>query len=144
MASYASAADFILRVGELQSLQLTDREGKGEINTLLLELALADSSSQMDGYLTARYGLPLAEIPQNLVRICCDLARFRLCSMSDVEITEEIIARYKLSLKELEQLASGKISLGLVPADDLDNSTAENAVQFFNGNNRVFGRDYEN
>lgn len=139
---YAQSRDFVYRIGEVQTLQLTDRDGTGEINYEVLDIALSDSSSQIDGYLSARYKLPLATVPQNLTRICCDLTRYRLCSMSDVTITDEIIERYKLSLKELESLATGKISLGIdAENDDTGETTADSAVQFFNGNNRIFARD---
>ena len=113
MMMYATAEDFVLRIGEQQAIELTDRDRTGEINQQVLAVALADSSSQIDGYLLGRYTLPLASIPDNLVRICCDIARYRLVSMSEVTTTDEIIERYKLSLKELEQIASGKISLGI-------------------------------
>ncbi|OOH87340.1 hypothetical protein BMT54_10035 [Pasteurellaceae bacterium 15-036681] len=136
---YASVEDFVLRVGEKQAIELTDRDYIGYVNEDVLNIALSDSSSQIDGYLASRYTLPLSMIPQNLTRICCDIARYRLCSMSNVTITEEIIERYKLSLKELEQLASGKVSLGI---DALDNNEeADDAVIFSNGNTRVFSRD---
>lgn len=142
--SYASVEDFVLRVGEVQAIELTDRNLTGEVNQSLLEVALSDSSSQMDGYLSARYVLPLARIPQNLVRLCCDLARYRLASMSQVAITEEIIARYKLSLKELEDISTGKISLGL-PASDHDSTKSDsNGVLFTNPKNKVFSRDNPN
>ncbi|MBE2895459.1 DUF1320 domain-containing protein [Pasteurellaceae bacterium HPA106] len=138
---YASVSDFVIRVGEVQSIELTDREGNGEVNESVLQIALDDSSSQIDGALAGRYRLPLKTIPRNLTRICCDLARYRLCSMSGVTITDEIIARYKLSLKELDDIASGKVSLGL--EDDVDNASdaLANGVQFVNGNSRVFSRD---
>ena len=140
--AYATVADFVLRVGELQTIQLTDRDGVGEINEQVLELGLSDSSSQMDGYLSARYALPLPAVPQNLVRLCCDLTRYRLASMSGVDITDEIIERYKLSLKELEQLAKGAISLGLPELNaDSEDSEFSGAVFFSNNKNRVFSRD---
>lgn len=44
--AYATVADFVLRVGELQAIELTDRDGVGEINEQVLELGLADSSSR--------------------------------------------------------------------------------------------------
>ncbi|AUK50207.1 gp436 family protein [Pasteurella multocida] len=123
-------------------MELTDRENIGEVNQAVLTIALLDSSSQIDGYLVGRYKLPLKTIPQNLTRICCDLTRYRLASMSDVSITEEIIERYKLSLRELEGIASGKVSLGI--AEDEQASTGENTVIFTNVANRVFSRDNEN
>lgn len=143
--AYATVADFVLRVGELQALQLTDRDETGEINEQLLALGLSDSSSQMDGYLSARYALPLSSIPQNLVRLCCDLTRYRLASMSGAGITDEIVERYKLSLKELEQLAKGAISLGLPEATaNAEDSEFSGAVFFSNNQNRVFSRDNQN
>ncbi|WP_241951930.1 gp436 family protein [Pasteurella multocida] len=136
---YATINDFISRVGEFQVMELTDRENIGEVNQAVLTIALSDSSSQIDGYLVGRYKLPLKTIPQNLTRICCDLTRYRLASMSEVSITEEIIERYKLSLRELEGIASGKVSLGI--AEDEQASTGENTVIFTNVANRVFSRD---
>lgn len=143
--NYATAEDFVLRVGEVQAIELTDRDLQGDINEQVLDMALSDSSSQIDGYLAARYALPLATVPQNLVRLCCDLARFRLASMSQVAITDEIIARYKLSLKELEDISAGKISLGLpATVDDESDDKHDNGVIFTNPKNRIFSRDNAN
>ncbi|MCK3654910.1 hypothetical protein A4G19_03740 [Pasteurellaceae bacterium Macca] len=138
---YASVEEFILRVGEIDALALTDRERLGEVNAEVLTLALEDSSSQIDGYLAGRYRLPLNEKPRNLARLCCDLTRYRLASLSDVTIHEEIIARYKLSIRELEQIAEGKISLGLSENQPNNPEDKVSGVQFFNGNNRIFSRD---
>lgn len=142
--NYATAEDFVLRVGEVQAIELTDRDLIGQVNDNLLDVALSDSSSQIDGYLAARYTLPLATVPQNLVRLCCDLARYRLASMSHVTITDEIITRYKLSLKELEDISAGKISLGLPMAEDDGADGGDNGVIFTNPKNRVFSRDNAN
>lgn len=138
---YATVEDFILRVGEGQAIDLTDRERAGVVDTSVLMVALADSSSQIDAYLAGRYALPLTPIPLNIVRICCELARYHLCSMTDVTITEEIIARYKLCLKELEQLANGKNALGISQA--ASEESGEAAVLFSNGNTRIFSRDHK-
>ncbi len=89
---------------------------------------MSDSSGQIDGYLAARYTLPLVSVPQNLVRLCCDLARYRLASMSHVTITEEIITWYKLSLKELED-SVGKIS-PVTPTENNDANEHDNGAWF--------------
>lgn len=142
MTMYATADDFVLRIGEQQAIELTDRDRTGEINQQVLAVALADSSSQIDGYLLGRYTLPLASIPDNLIRICCDIARYRLVSMSEVTTTDEIIERYKLSLKELEQIASGKISLGIASNEVQAEDSV--GVMFSNPGNRIFSRDNSN
>lgn len=138
---YAQVDDFVLRIGEDESVQLTDREMQGVVDESLLSVALADSSSQIDGYLSGRYKLPLKTIPQNLVRICCDLARYHLTSKSSVTMTEEVENRYKLCLKELENISKGIVSLSLDDESATESADGENTVQFFNGGNRIWGRD---
>lgn len=138
---YATPEQFIERVGEIQAIELTDRRMFGVVDEEVLSVALSDSSSQIDGYL-ARYPRPLPSIPQNLTRICCDLARYRLCSMSKTTITDEVIARYKLSLAELTQIAKGDITLGIEMASE--DVQADNSVIFSNGNTRIFSRDHKN
>ncbi|QLB14054.1 hypothetical protein A6B39_00610 [Mannheimia granulomatis] len=138
---YAQVDDFVVRIGERESIELTDREMLGVVGEEVLLVALADSSSQIDGYLSGRYKLPLATVPQNLVRICCDLARYHLTSKSSVTMTEEVENRYKLCLKELEQISKGVVVLGLDEPTEAESANGENTVQFFNGGNRIWGRD---
>lgn len=144
---YASVEDFIVRIGKKQATELTDREWRYGVDEAVLRTALEDSSSQIDGYLLqTRYRLPLPVVPRNLVRICCDLARYRLASMEDIGITEEVIERYKLSLKELELLATGKIGLDIDPAllEESNADSGNDRVQFSNSGTRVFSRDNQN
>ena len=138
---YAQVDDFVVRIGERESIELTDREMIGVVDEDLLQVALADSSSQIDGYLSGRYKLPLATVPQNLVRICCDLARYHLTSKSSVTMTEEVENRYKFCLKELENISKGVVSLSLDEEAAAESADGENTVQFFNGGNCIWGRD---
>ena len=138
---YAQVDDFVVRIGERESIELTDREMHGVVDEDLLQVALADSSSQIDGYLGGRYKLPLATVPQNLVRICCDLARYHLTSKSSVTMTEEVENRYKFCLKELENISKGVVSLSLDEEAAAESADGENTVQFFNGGNRIWGRN---
>ena len=140
---YATVEDFILRVGEKQALELTDRDYLNEVNEEVLNIALADSSSQIDGYLVSRYQLPLEKVPANLVRICCDLARFRLCGMSNVTITDDVRERYEDAVAELKLLAKGVVALGIEQQLEAD-PTGDMVVMFSHGNSRVFSRDNQN
>lgn len=137
---YATVSDFVLRIGERESIELTDREMTGVVDESILQVALKDSSSQIDGYLNGRYRLPLSNIPSNLTRICCDLARYHLTSKSSVTMTEEVENRYKFCIKELEQISKGIVSLSDDESSDVD-SDSDDAVQFYNGGNRIWGRD---
>ncbi|MCH8500154.1 MAG: DUF1320 family protein [Marinobacter sp.] len=108
--SYASHADMIERFGEAELIRLTDRDHTGAIDTDVLDRALLDAAAEIDGYLAARYQLPLTSTPLVLVRVCADLARYFL---HDDNLPETVEARYKAALDLLKRLASGQVSLGL-------------------------------
>ena len=45
---YATVKDFVSRIGEFQTIQLTDRDSEGMVNESVLTIALSDSTSQID------------------------------------------------------------------------------------------------
>ena len=56
-------------------------------------------------------------------------------------MTEEVENRYKFCLKELENISKGVVSLSLDEEAAAESADGENTVQFFNGGNRIWGRD---
>ncbi|STZ76333.1 gp436 family protein [Bergeriella denitrificans] len=137
--AYATVDDMVARFGDLELIQLTDRDRDGRINAEVAAVALEDATAEIDAYL-GRFRLPFEKVPPVLVRLCCDIARYRLTSASGVLITEEIRNRYKIDVLDLlKALAKGEVQLGL----DDDGSPVESdadGVQFVSGNNRIFGR----
>jgi phage gp36-like protein len=112
MPAYATPQDLIARFGPDEVEQLSDigRPRTGEIVASTLEVALADASAEIDGYLAARYPLPLdpATAPALLKVFACDIARYRLMSTrADDRVTEG----YKAALIYLRDVAMGKIAL---------------------------------
>lgn len=75
-----------------------------------IEARLVDASSVINGYLSARYQVPLLSVPRLVVMIACDLARYALYDDMAPEMVE---SRYKLAIKQLEAISAGKISLGI-------------------------------
>lgn len=71
--------------------------------------AVADAMSTVDGYLSARYAVPLVPMPAAVLRITGDIARYYL--YEDMA-TETIIERYKQAIAWLRDVAAGKVSLG--------------------------------
>lgn len=67
-----------------------------------------DSASLIDGYLAARYTLPLSSVPAVLTAICADLTRYRLW---DDAAPEEVRRRYEDALSQLRDLSSGRLAL---------------------------------
>lgn len=123
--------------GSAELVELTDRAevATGAIDEAVLGRALAEADAEIDGYLAARYTLPLASTPALVSRLANDIARYRLYKDA---VPEVVTDRYKSAVKTLEALATGKASLGLdlAGAQPLPAGT----VQFTQGA-RVFARD---
>ncbi|KGQ29181.1 gp436 family protein [Gallibacterium anatis] len=100
---------------------LIKRYGREEITTLALdenrqldvekvEEALGDASETIDSYLGGRYPLPLLQVPAVLERHCCYIARYFL---ERNRVTDQARKDYEDSLRYLEKVAAGTISLGI-------------------------------
>lgn len=140
---YANVQDMVARFGDLEVLQIADRNADGMIDDDVVLVALADATAEIDAYL-GRFKQPFDEIPAILKRLCCDIARYRLVATSGVLITEEIRNRYKIDVLDLlKALAKGEVQLG---ADSTGEqvATSDNGVVFVNAKNRIFARDNEN
>lgn len=108
--SYAEVSHLVERFGEVEIRQLTDRAHQGEIDPAIAERALDDATAEIDGYLAARYVLPLAHVPTVLVRLCADMARYYLY---DDHAPEQVVMRFKAALDTLLRISRGDIDLGV-------------------------------
>lgn len=121
---YATVAAMVARFGELEIVQLTDRDNipPSVVDVARVETKLADASAFVDGYVGQVYQLPLLGCakpdgaggvsyvpPPVLERICCDLARYYL--HDDLAPENEVYRRYKGALRELDAVASGQAML---------------------------------
>lgn len=134
---YATLADLTVQFGDSEVLALTDRNNDGVADVPVYGMALQRASNTIDSYLSARYPLPLAVVPDQLVDICCDIAHYKLCGAGVTE-TEEIRNRFKDALKMLEQIRDGKVDIGLTIAGA---APAENASVRVVGGGRTFTHD---
>lgn len=132
---YATLPDMIARYGEREIIQLTDCENPrtDAVVEAVLNQALSDAAAEADGYLAVRHTLPLPSTPPVLVRIVCDIARYRLY---DEKASEEVRNRYTDAIKWLLALSRGAASLGL-PAD----VTSPAAGAVIVSASRAFSRD---
>ena len=112
---YATQAQMTDRFGVDELIQLTDRDGlAGAIVVAVLNAALLDADEEIDSYLRGVRALPLvAPIPERLVRVACDLARYHLY---DDHAPEGVRTRYQDGIRWLRDVAGGKASLGEVDA----------------------------
>ncbi len=118
--TYAVQQDLVDRFGAESLAQLTDRDTGQVIDADVLGRALSDADAEIDSYLAARYGLPLASVPGILVRIAADIARYRL--FAD-RATEAVRKRYEDAVRDLKLISAGTIvidgavSAALAPAE---------------------------
>lgn len=123
--SYAIVDDMVSRFGQLELVQLTDRDNipPSTMDDARIQGALADASAAIDGYIGQVYRLPLRgclkplipgtdpeyAMPPVLVRLTCDIARFYL--YDDLSPENEVHRRYQLALKDLDGISTGKTML---------------------------------
>ncbi|WPU22568.1 phage protein Gp36 family protein [Cedecea neteri] len=134
---YATRDDMVKAFGEKECIALTDRSYKGVIDDGVLVPALEQASAEIDGYLCGRYPVPWPDEPRVLVGKCCNIVRYLLCG-ADTQMTPEIRERYEDTLRYLEKVAAGRITLGRSSTGEVVRSGT--GARMVSGG-RVFGRD---
>ncbi|KQO53074.1 gp436 family protein [Methylobacterium sp. Leaf85] len=137
--TYAQTSDLIVRFGETELVQLTDLTHKPPttVEQDTVDRALGDATAFIDGYLSKVYGLPLASVPANLVKMCCDIARYYLHGKR-VDKDSPITRAYAEAVAWLKDVAAGRVKLddgGVTPAP------AEGSAGRVSGSKPVFTRD---
>lgn len=113
--SYASLADLVMQFGEHEVLMLADRNQDGIADAIVIDNVLRNASDTIDSFLSARYVLPLTMVSSQLVDVCCDIARYKLCG-GDSRETDAVRARYHDALKTMADIREGKRDIGLTIA----------------------------
>ncbi len=108
--TYATKQNMIDRFGEAELVELTNRAGGAAIDDNVLNRALADADAEVNGYLAAKYSLPLAVVPAILEPVACDIARYYLY---EDRVTEAVLERYKARVAFLKGVASGAVNIGV-------------------------------
>lgn len=98
--------------------------------------ALQDADDTINGYISARYPLPLAPVPAVLQRVACELARFYLY---DDQVTDLIKERHAANIKWLGEVSKGTVSLGADAASG-EQPTSSAGAELVSGG-RVWARN---
>jgi phage gp36-like protein len=137
---YATPDDLAVRYGADQLVDLTDRDADGLADDPQIAQALEDASHEIDGYLAARYRLPLPATPKLLARIACDIAVYRLLSLRRMGDIEDARRRYEDARRLLEGLSRGVVALGLPASLPDDQQPQPSLASASVGSPRVMGR----
>lgn len=130
---YASAQDMRDRYDNLDTLLF--QPGSDTTNEKKLTQALNDAGALADSYLSAKYALPLAVVPQVLVQHCCAIAFYYLC---DQQATDQARDRYREALTWLREVKSGSIPVGV---DEAGSAPASDDLPQMQAEAPVFGRN---
>ncbi|OTG68306.1 hypothetical protein B9T25_06390 [Acinetobacter sp. ANC 4470] len=138
---FATVEAIIRKFGEKEIIELTDNEApyQDAINLNKLNAALEEANSEIEGYIAARYALPLQLVPPFLEALACHLTRYHACTgaMSD---NDPIKTRYDSAVKTLREISKGTIALGGSPTGEATPvKTANNNVMM-----QVGRRDWGN
>lgn len=106
--SYATLADLTSRAGETELRQIADRDRDGVPDPAVVDAALADARDAIDGYIGARYALPLAEVPP-LVRVWAVAIARHILHRNGAP--EHVVQDYKDAIAALKDVARGLITL---------------------------------
>lgn len=106
--TYASLNDLIERAGEDEILQVADRDGDGAADADVVEAALVHADNVANGYLTVRYRLPLAAVPDLLRTWCVAIARYYLHRDGPPDY---VVRDWKAADQALKDMARGLIDL---------------------------------
>ncbi len=110
--TYATQQDLVDRFGELEIIQLTDRDTipPASIDATVTARALTDASALINGYLQGVYALPLALTPPALVKAASDIARFYLWG-DRAEPKGAIRMAHDDALRWLQSVSKGVVKL---------------------------------
>ncbi|HBE44269.1 MAG TPA: DUF1320 domain-containing protein [Deltaproteobacteria bacterium] len=118
--SYCTIDDIKRMLPEQDIIMLTNDASTGTVDMDVVADAIAYADQLIDGYLRGRYTLPLSTVPSFLKKLSIDLVIFYLYGRRPEIENENIGKKYTNTLKILEQIQAGKITLGdAVSGEDL-------------------------
>ena len=110
--SYSNLTDIEKLLPETAIIQLTDDENIGTANETRVNESIAQADAEIDSYCGGRYTVPFAAVPDIVKKISVDIAISNLYSRRVEEIPETRAERYKNAIRQLGDIASGRISIG--------------------------------
>ncbi|OCP17377.1 MULTISPECIES: DUF1320 domain-containing protein [unclassified Ensifer] len=131
--AYAALEDLNERAGEDEIRQIADRDRDGAPDPAVIEAAVTHADNIVNGYLGARFKLPLPTIPDLVRTWAVSIARYYLHGNMPPEY---VATDYKDAITQLKDAARGLISLpdiaGNEPAKSGGTSLVAEGPGFFN------------
>lgn len=103
---YLTAQEYLDRMGEAETVRLTDEDRTGFVDSEKLETAISDASEEVDSYLGKRYVTPLADPPplvKGMVSVITRENLYRRAGMSASPVLEKDAERVRSQLRDLSR-----------------------------------------
>lgn len=110
MSAYINKDYLLARADEndIKNILEVEVEGQNILDESKLNQILNDASKLVDGKLNGRYNIPIVPVGDDLKRIVLDIALYFIYGIAHTnEEMEALYNRYKIALKELDNIASG-------------------------------------
>ena len=118
---YCTLDDIRAALPEVRLVELTDDlspNPSGTVNQGFVDQAIQGAGILIDGYIGARYALPLSVIPPLLTKLAVDLAIYDLYRRrNELSISDGMQITYRNAIGMLKGIADGSVSIGLAEAD---------------------------
>lgn len=140
--SYIARADIEAIYGTENLLRLIP---DGMAPDTVINRAIADACGEADLYVGKQMSVPLVIVPAGLKALLIDLAFYRIAITHD-RLTDEMSERAKAARRTLENIATGKASLGEAEPSAAPEAPGPNSIgspdgAYFGARPRLFGRD---
>ncbi|MEW5803727.1 MAG: DUF1320 domain-containing protein [bacterium] len=117
MSAYCTKADIYPdQISTDQVIKLSDDSGTKTVMDATLEAivdkAITDASSEIDGYCQKLYTVPLSPVPELIRKYAVDMAIYHLYARRDNDPPQIRIDRYKQVVSYLKLVTEGKAALG--------------------------------
>lgn len=136
---YVTPQSLIDEFGESELIELTDRATPRQyaVDTEVAQRACDRAIAEINGFVGARYNLPLPAVPELLAGLGRDLARYYLYQVEPPKVVQ---TRYEAARKTLAFIQSGAQPLGLDAVGAAVNPPPLDLPVFSSGQ-KVFGRE---
>jgi phage gp36-like protein len=114
--AYCTLDDIKKQLPESVITSLTDDAMTGSVDEAVVAEAIADADAEIDAWVGGRYTLPFNPVPDVIRKVSTDIAIYNLFSRRDTDPPEVRKDRYRNSIKLLENIAKGVVSIGAAEA----------------------------
>lgn len=103
--AYASLEDLVERAGQSEILEIADRDGDGIADTDVVDAALTHADNIVNGYVGAKYALPLSTATDLVRPWAVSIARYWLHRYGPPDY---VVRDYKDAIATLRDVQAGK------------------------------------